>query len=273
MTPAILPLDLIDAAALPRDRLALDESQIDDLVRSIAVSGLRQPLEVWAFVAPRPPFTHGLISGYRRLAALRRLGHETAPVFVRTPETIATAMAEMVAENEVRAQITPWEKAHLVLTTVDEGHFATPDAAIFALFPLMSRQSHYRMRGHTEVVEALGDRLAKPVTLTSRQLDRLAIALRNGWENLLLAALHPLKEPSLETQWQAILPVLTESSTAKTTGDSPRPRRLLHLKKGLTIRRELTQHGYALRFSGPEARRGGLMYDVMDYVERWFGSE
>lgn len=275
MTHALLtlPLSEIDAEALPRDRSTLDAAEIDQLTRSIARSGLRQPVEVWALHTPRPPFRYGLISGYRRLTALRRLGLTSTAAFIRTPETLAQAMAEMVSENEIRSQITPWEKARLILATVEEGHFPTPDAALQGLFPLLSRQSHYRMRGHTEVVEALGDVLTQPEALSSRRLDRLATALRSGWENLLRAALHPLKSPSVETQWHAMLPILTESTTSPTTGDSPRPRRLLHLKKGLTIRRELTQHGYALRFSGPEARRGGMMDDVMDYVERWFQSE
>ena len=45
---------------------------------------------------------------------------------------------------------------------------------------------------------------------------------------------------------------------------------MVHLKQGLTIWREETPNGYALRFSGEHARRGGLMDDVMDHIERWF---
>ena len=49
-----------------------------------------------------------------------------------------------------------------------------------------------------------------------------------------------------------------------------RPRRLLHLRQGLTIRREWTRTGWCLRFTGPEARKGGLMDDVIDEIERLF---
>ena len=49
-----------------------------------------------------------------------------------------------------------------------------------------------------------------------------------------------------------------------------RPRRLLNLRQGLTIRRELSNDGWKLCFSGPEARKGALMDDVMDHVERLF---
>ena len=50
---------------------------------------------------------------------------------------------------------------------------------------------------------------------------------------------------------------------------SARPRRMLELPQGLIIRRELTPGGYVLRFTGPEAKKGGLMDDVFDLVERW----
>jgi ParB family chromosome partitioning protein len=47
----------------------------------------------------------------------------------------------------------------------------------------------------------------------------------------------------------------------------------LQLKQGLTIRRERSGDGWILRFSGPEARKGGLVDDVLDHVERWFQPE
>ncbi|MFN4156755.1 MAG: ParB/RepB/Spo0J family partition protein [Paracoccaceae bacterium] len=229
--PRLIPIAEIDAGALPRDRRVMAEDDITILQDSIRESGLRQPVEVFAHPSPKSPFPYGLISGFRRLTAVTRLGHTTVPAFVRTPETFDQAFAEMVGENEIRVQISPWEKARLVQTAVDGFYYPTPDAAIAALFPMLSRQSHYRMRGHVDVIEALGGLLTTPEQLSSRQLDRIAIAVRNGWENLLLAALSALQSPSLETQWQAMLPILTESTTAKPPGDSPRPRRLLHLKK------------------------------------------
>jgi ParB family transcriptional regulator, chromosome partitioning protein len=39
--------------------------------------------------------------------------------------------------------------------------------------------------------------------------------------------------------------------------------------QGLTIRREMSREGWILRFSGPEAKKGGLIDDVFDLVERW----
>jgi ParB family chromosome partitioning protein len=44
----------------------------------------------------------------------------------------------------------------------------------------------------------------------------------------------------------------------------------LKLRQGLTITREPTPSGWILRFTGPQAR-SGLIDDVLDKVEEWFG--
>ena len=46
---------------------------------------------------------------------------------------------------------------------------------------------------------------------------------------------------------------------------------MLTLRQGLTIVREPIPGGYLLRFTGREARTGGLIDDVLDKVEEWFG--
>jgi ParB family transcriptional regulator, chromosome partitioning protein len=78
---------------------------------------------------------------------------------------------------------------------------------------------------------------------------------------------------SPETQWLAMLPVIREGAAALEEKEPPagtgRPRRMLGLKQGLTIRREMTRTGWILRFAGPEAKKGGLMDDVFDLVEKW----
>lgn len=269
-TPIELSLSDIDVDALPRDRSMAEPEALAELLHSIAVTGLRQPIEVWQLHSPRPPFRYGLISGFRRLRVCRDLGHSTIPAFLRTPSSIPEAMADMVAENEVRTQITPWEKGRFILATVDEGHFDTPDAAVAALYPAQSRQNRARLRSFTLVVEALDRHLSTPERLTIRQMERLASALRTGWEEIIAATLAPLRDAGLESQWAALQPLLTESLSDEHSPANPRPRRLLHLKQGLTIRREMTRTGWILRFSGPEARNGGLVDDVLDEVERLF---
>jgi ParB family chromosome partitioning protein len=177
----------------------------------------------------------------------------------------------MVTENEVREPVSPWEKAALILAAVEEAHFDTPDAAIATLFPSLPRTSRIRLRHHVQVVEALGPLLTTPQTLTTRQLDTLASAVAAGHEDLLTATLHPHTAAGAETQWTALRPVLLDIASEPTNPRTHRPRRLLTLRQGLTITREPTPTGWLLRFTGPQARSPGLIDDVLDKVEDWFG--
>ena len=118
-----LPLDAIDEGALPRDRTGLDAQALAELQTSILMTGLRQPIEVFA-MQPHPdeppdaPPRYGLISGFRRLAVFRSLApdprYAEIPAFVRQPRDIPEALSDMVAENEIRADLSPWEKGRIV---------------------------------------------------------------------------------------------------------------------------------------------------------------
>jgi ParB family transcriptional regulator, chromosome partitioning protein len=107
--------------------------------------------------------------------------------------------------------------------------------------------------------------------LSIRQLDTLAAVLQAGHEDLLCATLQPLTGAGSGTQWSVLHPLLTDVLKEPTNPATNRPRRLLRLPQGLTITREPTPTGWLLRFTGPEARKGGLADDVMDHVEKWFG--
>jgi ParB family chromosome partitioning protein len=115
---------------------------------------------------------YGLISGFRRLSACRAQGHSMIPAFQRSPSSIPEAIADMVAENEVRIQITPWEKGRFSLATVNEGHSDTPDATVAALYPARSRQTRARLRSFALVAEAPEQDLSSPERLSSRQIER-----------------------------------------------------------------------------------------------------
>jgi ParB family chromosome partitioning protein len=267
-----IPIAEIDAFALLRDRTALEPQALAQLQRSIAAEGLRLPIEVWRLATPRSGHHYGLISGLRRLTACAGLGHTTIPAILRSPASLPDALAAMVSENENRTQVSPWEKAALILGAIEEGHFDTPDTAIAALFPSLPRTTRTRIRNHVSVVEGLGPLLTTPSDLTIRQLDTLAAAIQSGHEDILAAALHPVEGQSVETQWTTLRPVLQDVLREPTNPTTRRPRRLLHLRQGLTITREPTPNGWLLRFTGPQAR-SGLIDDVLDKVEEWFVKE
>jgi ParB family chromosome partitioning protein len=265
----------IDADALPRDRVAQDPQADAELQMSILRHGLRQPIELW----PRPdsPGRYGLISGHRRLSALRALEFETVPAFVRNPESVADALAVMVTENESRTQISPWEKGKLLQTCLHDRLFDSPDAAIDALFPALSRQKRGRLRSIMLVVDSFDGLFTTPEALSTARIEQLASALRAGWEDLLLHALPPAQMNALASQWAALEPVLIEALSPEHGSAAPgtrrAPRRMVELRRGLTIRRELTRSGWVLRFTGPDARSPGLIDDVMDYVEQMFAPQ
>ena len=276
-----IPLSQIDAAALPRDRSHLDPAALAELQSSIAAHGLRQPIEVWR-LPPAHPQPYGLISGLRRLTAHQNLARLrpgsflTIAAFLRTPQTLPDALAAMITENEVRAPISPWDRGRILTEVTRQNLFPTLDAATMALHPDASRQKRARLRACAAVVEDLDGLITTPDLMSERHVLRLAAALRGGFTDLLHQILHETRGHGFAAQWSALLPTLTEAERGEdeTPATTPaRPRRLLHLRQGLTLRRESTPTGYLLRFSGPEARRGGLMDDVMDEVERRFGPE
>ncbi len=179
-------------------------------------------------------------------------------------------MASMVSENEHRSPVTPWEKGTLLLATVEEGHFDTLDAATAALYPLAPRPTRARYRAFATVVECLAGHLSTPERLSTQRMERLAAALRAGMEGPLTDTLTPLSGEPLEAQWAALSLVLTQTLLRPEDPTTGRPRRFLHLKQGLTIRREACRNGWILRFTGPEAKSGGLVDDVLDEIERLY---
>jgi ParB family chromosome partitioning protein len=281
----MIPLAAIDEGALTRDRAAHDPDALAELRASIATGGLRMPIEVFALAEPRGELAWGLISGFRRLAAVRAL-QATArdkapwaaiPASVRAPASIAAALAAMVEENAIRAEVSPWEQGGVAVAARDGGVFDTLDAAVEALYPSFSRQKRARIRAAALAAEELDGALTAPETLSSRQVLRLAAALTRGFGDVIRHALGEARARDPESQWRLILPILVEAETADAPDPLPvsarrpgRPRRLLTPKYGVNIRREKSSDGWRLHFTGPEAT-GMLMDLVLDEIERMFG--
>jgi len=277
----IAPTDILDDALI-RDRTEIEEVALGELTVSIVEDGLRQPIEVFLRSDPGDGPRYGLIAGLRRLTVFRTLHanqpdrYPTIPAFVRQPADVAAAMAAMVAENELRAQITPWEKGTLLVASVQQQVFPTLDAACDALFPSLSRQARSRLRGYALVVETLEGALTDPRTIPSHRMDRLAAACRGGLGDLMCAILADHRHLSPETQWHALAPAIAEAillpeDNARTSHTrDPRPRRELRLFSGVTLRRELTPTGWIIRINAKHARHPGIVDDILDYVERWF---
>ncbi len=292
-TPAqvvMIPLEAINAAALTRDRITTDEAAIEELRRSILTHGLRMPIEVCALPEGSPlregGHRYGLISGFRRLTALRAM-HELAqdktryaaiPAFIRSPADYVAALTAMVEENAIRAEISPWEQALVAVIARDEEGFETIEAAVEGLYASLGRDRRKRLRAIAHLVDELDGVLTDPQTLSQRQLLRVAAAVSRGYVHVIRHALRESSARDAENQWRVLLPVLVESETSDPVEPEPlmpdaparRPRRLLYPRRGVHIRREATRDGWCLHITGPMAT-GGFMDGVMDEIERWCG--
>ena len=88
-----LPLEAIAADHLTRDRLPVEDEEMVALKSSLAAHGQRTPIEVTPLTGALP---YGLISGWRRLSALKALLAETgdAATLAGQPLPAPSALAE-----------------------------------------------------------------------------------------------------------------------------------------------------------------------------------
>jgi ParB family chromosome partitioning protein len=128
------------------------------LVTSLRARGQQVPIEVVA----RGEGGYGLISGLRRVMALREIGETEVLALIRRPETSSDAYLAMVEENEIRAGISFYERARLAAEAAKLGIYPDPAAAIAALFASASPAKRSKIGSFVRVHEALGHCAALP---------------------------------------------------------------------------------------------------------------
>jgi ParB family chromosome partitioning protein len=191
-----LPLETIDLTYLTRDRMVVEADALDELIASIRSNGLRLPIEVVAL----SPGRYGLVSGWRRMTALLALQAQqarqgqgpdfsTVKAIIRPPHDAGTLYTAMVEENELRAQLTPYERGRIAVIAAKDGVFIDTDAAIETIFATASRAKRSKIRSFAMVHQELGDMLHFPIDLSERNGLRLAYALREGYGDQLRDAL------------------------------------------------------------------------------------
>jgi ParB family chromosome partitioning protein len=270
----------IDATALTRDRTGLDPEPQAELELSIAASGLRQPIELFPLSPPSAPHLYGLLTGYRRLHAFRTLHERTGqdryaaiPAFLRAETTLAAAFAAMVEENEIRADLSPFERGLICVTARNQGAFASIEEAVDRLYPNACKVKRLRLRTLAFFAEEMDGQLTAPERLSQARAFRISRALSAGFGDLIRTALEEssLKDP--DHQWDLLQPILAEADEhtrkPETSPRPGRPRRVLRPRYALTVRRERTRDGWSLHFTGREAT-GPLMDLVLDEVERMY---
>ena len=177
-----IPLDQIDTRHLHRDRVGVSLEDQEALVASIAARGQQMPIEV-VDLGPGTSPRYGLISGWRRLAALRRLAETepdrfaTALAVLRRPDGAAEAYLSMVEENEIRVGLSYYERAQVAARASDAGVFDHTEHAIQSLFPTASKAKRSKIKSFTRVYRVLDDVLAFPERIPERLGLRIAKAL------------------------------------------------------------------------------------------------
>lgn len=270
---AEIPTDQIDDEAMIRDREELDERELNELKFSIRANGLRMPIEVYE----NEKGGFNLISGYRRLAAVRglaelnpTLNYDVIAALVRPPQELADAVASMVEENEIRSSLSHYERGRVAVLAAHQGVFENTEAAISKLFHFGSAAKRSKIKSFAEVFEFLGDVLSFPNSLSERRGLRLANALKQGAEGPLRAALGAEISKSPEEEWaiaEAIIkevedgPVKIARRGRKKLPPAPgwEGKDTLHLSSGISLRKERDSHGYVIRLQGR-----GLNEDVLD---------
>lgn len=179
-----LPLEVVDDGYLVRDRMpaAATDTEMAALVASLRARGQQTPIEVVELGEDR----YGLISGWRRLAALRTLLEETGDsrfrtvqALLRRPENASDAYLAMVEENEIRVGLSYYERARIVARAAEQGVYPDETAALRGLFVAASRAKRSKIGSFTVLYHALDDMLRFPSAIPERLGLSLVKTLRD----------------------------------------------------------------------------------------------
>lgn len=211
-----LPLDAIVTDYLIRDRVAQDPEEMAALKESLRARGQQTPVEVVDLGAGR----YGLISGARRVTALRALatetGSETGPdtekarfgtvlALLRRPEGGADPYVAMVEENEIRVGLSFYERARVVMRAVEAGVYDSEKKALQGLFSTASFPKRSKIKSFIPVVEALDGVLRFPARIPERLGLRLSKALEvPGFRDRAIAALASAAPATAEAEAQVL---------------------------------------------------------------------
>ena len=175
-----LALETVESDYLVRDRLGIEEEAQEALKASIRARGQQVPVEVVALECGR----YGLISGWRRLAALRALHAETGdPAFetvlaiLRRPADAADSYVAMVEENELRVGLSYYERARIVSRAVEAGVYPDRTAALRGLFATASRARRSKIGSFLTIHAALDGTLDQADSVISYVLNPLPAQL------------------------------------------------------------------------------------------------
>lgn len=166
---------------LLRDRMHVDPDEMAALKASIQERGQQTPVEV----VDLGDGVFGLIAGWRRIAALKELHTETEEAkyatvlaVVKPIETVADSYVAMVEENEIRADLSFYERARLASEAARLGVYPTSKKAVQHLFASGSRARRSKINSFVRLYEVIGSYLSFPTHIP----EKLGLALTKAIE-------------------------------------------------------------------------------------------
>jgi ParB family chromosome partitioning protein len=277
-----IELDQIEPMSMQRDRTVLDKDALEELEYSINLHGVRLPVEVYEIKGARGGKRYGLLSGYRRVIAQQNLfarsGNEKLArinAVVRDPDQMGGAFVAMVEENEIRQDLSHYERGRISAIAAQQGAFHNTEEAVAEMFAAASKAKRSKIRSFAMIFEELGDVLQFPEGLREKDGLRLAQGLRAGAEARLREVLGTGQGRDAKSEWaliEAVLGELAEGPGDPKRGGRPRVaipkagwsgRDTLQTSTGVTMRKESDSNGYLIRFSGK-----GLSHDLMEMLMR-----
>ncbi|MDU8912139.1 ParB/RepB/Spo0J family partition protein [Aestuariicoccus sp. MJ-SS9] len=272
----IVPLALaeIQFDHLVRDRIIVEDDEMEALVNSLRDRGQQTPIEV----VELPRGGYGLISGWRRCQALIQLGRDEVLALIRRPETAAEAYQAMVEENEIRVGLSYFERARIVAKAAEEGVYRSEKEALLDLFRAASRPKRSKIGGFLPIVHHLSSVLQFPQALSERGGLALGRALEEdaGLGARLQAALRAARADTPEAEAEVIAAAMEPPQPApRNTVPDPAPpapapgaaedRRGREVAPGIWLR---TAANGDITLSGP-----GLTPEKRAALKRWLAEK
>ncbi len=218
-----VPLGQIDQNYLVRDRISVDDEDMDALRTSLKARGQQTPIELVELGKDQ----FGLISGWRRLQALRAIGAETAKAIITAPREAPDAYVAMIEENEIRVGLSYFERARIVVRSVESGVFETEKAALQTLFASASRAKRSKIKSFIPVASQLGHALKFPTQMGERMGLQLSKLLLNdsSASGQIAAALMDASCDDFEAEQQVLNGCLKRLAVSDTGGERVAPKR------------------------------------------------
>ena len=230
----LIPVDRIDGDYLVRDRLVQEEDELQALMTSIQSRGQQMPIEIVRLDRDDSEPRYGLISGWRRLTALRRLFRDTddprfavARALVVRPETAQDAYLAMVEENEIRVDVSHYERARIALKAVEQGVFPDQRAALRGLYASTTRSKRSKIGTFVGLVDAFDDILNFPGAIS----EKLGLAMARemvrdpGFAPRLRVALARNPRPTPPAEVKILVAAVTAMATPQEPAPDPLPSR------------------------------------------------